>query len=145
MYAGDKVMQIKNNYDLEWTRDNGEMGTGIFNGDVGFIEQIDIRNGFLKIRFDDKTATYYTENLGEIELAYAVTVHKSQGSEYDCVVLPLMNVPSQLKYRNLLYTALTRAKEMVILVGRESIIRDMVNNNRQVQRYTTLKDRLMIP
>ena len=140
MYAGDKVMQIKNNYDLEWTRDNGEMGTGIFNGDVGFIEQIDIRNGFLKIRFDDKTATYYTENLGEIELAYAVTVHKSQGSEYDCVVLPLMNVPSQLKYRNLLYTSITRAKRMIVIVGSESVITEMQANDRKTLRYTFLKE-----
>lgn len=140
MYKGDKVMQIKNNYDIEWTRDNGEMGTGIFNGDVGFIEQIDIRGGFLKIRFDDKVLTYYTENLGEIELAYAVTVHKSQGSEYDCVILPLMDVPSQLKYRNLLYTAITRAKKMIIIVGSESVINEMQANDRKTLRYTFLKE-----
>ena len=140
MYEGDKVMQIKNNYDIEWVRDNGEMGVGVFNGDVGFIEKIDIRGGFLKLRFEDKTATYYTENLSEIELAYAVTVHKSQGSEYDCVILPLMDVPSQLKYRNLLYTAITRAKKMLIIVGSESVIYEMQSNNKKTLRYTLLKD-----
>lgn len=142
MYEGDKVMQIKNNYDIEWVRDNGEMGVGLFNGDVGFIEKIDIRNGFLKLRFEDKTATYYTENLSEIELAYAVTVHKSQGSEYDCVILPLMDVPSMLKYRNLLYTAITRAKKMLIIVGSESVIYEMQSNDKKTLRYTFLKELL---
>lgn len=142
MYEGDKVMQIKNNYDIEWVKDNGEMGVGVFNGDVGFIEKIDIRSGFLKLRFEDKTATYYTENLSEIELAYAVTVHKSQGSEYDCVVLPLMDVPQKLKYRNLLYTAITRAKKMLIVVGSESVIYEMQSNETKTLRYTFLKELL---
>ncbi|MBE6733295.1 MAG: ATP-dependent RecD-like DNA helicase [Ruminococcaceae bacterium] len=140
MYEGDKVMQIKNNYDLEWIKDNGEMGIGVYNGDIGFIEKIDIRGGFLKIRFDDRVATYFTENLGEIELAYAVTVHKSQGSEYDCVVLPLMDIPSKLKYRNLLYTAVTRAKKLLVIVGSESEIYEMQANNKKTLRYTLLKD-----
>ena len=140
MFEGDKVMQIKNNYDLEWIKDNGEMGVGVYNGDIGFVEKIDIRGGFLKIRFDDKVATYFTENLGEIELAYAVTVHKSQGSEYDCVVLPLMDIPSKLKYRNLLYTAVTRAKKLLVIVGSESVIYEMQANNKKTLRYTLLKD-----
>ncbi|MEE1238826.1 MAG: ATP-dependent RecD-like DNA helicase [Acutalibacteraceae bacterium] len=93
---GDKVMQIKNNYDLQYRRDNGEYGTGVFNGDVGFITDIDKRGGILKVRFDDRVATYFSEDLAQLELAYAVTVHKSQGSEYDCVILPLFDVPQKL-------------------------------------------------
>ncbi|MDO4607701.1 MAG: ATP-dependent RecD-like DNA helicase [Clostridia bacterium] len=99
---GDKVMQIKNNYDLQWKRDNGDIGFGVFNGDVGYISLIDIKAGIVEVKFDDKTATYFTENIGELELAYAVTVHKSQGSEFECVILPLFDTPSQLRYRNLL-------------------------------------------
>lgn len=140
MYEGDKVMQVKNNYDLEWIKDNGEMGLGIYNGDIGFIEKIDTRGGFLKIRFDDRVATYFTENLGEIELAYAVTVHKSQGSEYDCVILPLIDIPAKLKYRNLLYTAVTRAKKMLVIVGSESDIYEMQANDKKTLRYTLLKE-----
>ncbi len=135
---GDKVMQIKNNYDLQYVKDNGEYGSGVFNGDVGFITDIDIRGGILKVRFDDKVATYYSEDLGQLELAYAVTVHKSQGSEYDYVVLPLCDVPSKLKYRNLLYTAVTRAKKMLIVVGKESIWQEMADNDQKTLRYTQL-------
>ena len=112
-------MQTKNNYDLTWQRDNGEMGCGVFNGDVGYITHIDIRGGILNVRYDDKIATYFIDSLSEIELAYAITVHKSQGSEFDCVVLPLLDIPSPLKYRNLLYTAVTRAKKMLVIVGNE--------------------------
>ncbi len=136
--VGDKVMQIKNNYDLQYKKDNGEYGTGVFNGDVGYITDIDIRGGILKVRFDDKEATYFSEDLSQLELAYAVTVHKSQGSEYDYVVIPLMDVPSRLKYRNLLYTAVTRAKKMLILVGDEKVWVAMAENDRKTLRYTLL-------
>ncbi len=136
---GDKVMQIKNNYDLQYRRDNGEYGTGVFNGDVGFITDIDKRGGVLKVRFDDRVVTYFSEDLGQLELAYAVTVHKSQGSEYTCVVLPLFEVPQKLKYRNLLYTAVTRAKKLLVAVGDETVWSDMVANDRKTLRYTMLK------
>ena len=137
---GDKVMQIKNNYDLQYRRDNGEYGTGVFNGDVGFITDIDKRGGILKVRFDDRVATYFSEDLAQLELAYAVTVHKSQGSEYDCVILPLFDVPQKLKYRNLLYTAVTRAKKLLVAVGNDSVWTEMVANDRKTLRYTMLKE-----
>ncbi len=140
--CGDKVMQTKNNYDLQFVKDNGEYGTGIFNGDVGFITDIDLRAGILKVRYDDKVTTYFSEDLGQIELAYAVTVHKSQGSEYDYVVLPLCEIPSKLKYRNLLYTAVTRAKKMLICVGNEEVWDEMAANDRKTLRYTMLREYL---
>lgn len=136
---GDKVMQIKNDYDLMWTADNGEVGSGVFNGDIGFIIEIDARNRILKVKFDDKTATYNDENLELLELAYAVTVHKSQGCEFECVILPLYDVSSLLQYRNLLYTAITRAKKILILVGDRSVFYNMVENDRRTLRYTALK------
>lgn len=138
--VGDKVMQIKNNYDLTWQRDNGEMGCGVFNGDVGYISNIDIRGGILNVRYDDRVATYFIDSLSEIELAYAITVHKSQGSEFDCVILPLLDVPSPLKYRNLLYTAVTRAKKMLIIIGSEQTFYEMAANNKKTLRYTLLKE-----
>ncbi len=141
--TGDKVMQIKNNYDLQWERDNGEIGFGIFNGDIGYISLIDIKGGIVKVRFDDRTATYYIDNIGELELAYAVTVHKSQGSEFDCVILPLFDTPSQLLYRNLLYTAVTRAKKLLIVVGLEDVYNKMAENDRKTLRYTLLRDFLI--
>lgn len=137
--TGDKVMQIKNNYDLQYKKDNGEYGTGVFNGDVGYITAIDVRGGTVSVRFDDRTATYFSEDLSQLELAYAVTVHKSQGSEYDYVIIPLSDVPSKLKYRNLLYTAVTRAKKMLILVGHEEVWYEMAENDRKTLRYTMLK------
>lgn len=139
MRVGDKVMQIKNNYDLQYVKDNGEYGTGVFNGDVGYITDIDMRAGIVKVRFDDKVATYFSEDLGQLELAYAVTVHKSQGSEYDYVVLPLFEIPTKLKYRNLLYTAVTRAKKMLICVGEPDVWEEMAQNDRKTLRYTLLK------
>ena len=138
--VGDKVMQIKNNYDLQWQRDDGETGFGVFNGDVGYITHIDIKGGIVIVKFDDRTVTYFVENIGELELAYAVTVHKSQGSEFDCVILPLIDTPPQLLYRNLLYTAVTRAKKMLIVVGSESIFYKMAQNDRKTLRYTMLKE-----
>lgn len=140
---GDKVMQVKNNYDLQWQRDNGEIGYGIFNGDIGYILHIDVKAGIVTIKFDDKTVTYFAENIGELELAYAVTVHKSQGSEFDCVVLPLFDTPSQLLYRNLLYTAVTRAKKLLIVVGSQSMYEAMAQNDRKTLRYTMLKEFLL--
>ena len=136
---GDKVMQIKNNYDITFTKDNGETGSGVFNGDVGYIIDIDIRGGILRVRYDDRVVTYFAEDLQELELAYAVTVHKSQGSEYDYVIIPLCDIPSRLVYRNLLYTAVTRAKKMLILVGDESIWYAMAENDRKTLRYTALQ------
>ena len=135
----DKVMQIKNNYDLQYRKDNGEYGAGIFNGDVGFITDIDIRGGIVKVRYDDKVATYFSEDLNQLELAYAVTVHKSQGSEYPCVVIPLSDVPSKLMYRNLLYTAVTRAKKLLVMVGSKDVWNNMAANDRKTLRYTLLQ------
>lgn len=135
---GDKVIQVKNNYDIVWTKADGEMGSGVFNGDIGIVESVDKRSGTLKVRYDDKLAEYLADDLGQLELAYAVTVHKSQGSEFDCVVIPLIDVPTQLRYRNLLYTAVTRAKKMLVIVGREDILRQMAANDRKTLRYTGL-------
>lgn len=138
--TGDKVMQIKNNYDLQWARDNGEIGYGVFNGDVGYISLIDIKGGFFNVRFDDRLVTYFIENIGELELAYAVTVHKSQGSEFDCVIIPLFDTPKQLLYRNLLYTALTRAKKILVIVGSKYLYNIMAENDKKTLRYTMLKE-----
>lgn len=139
---GDRVMQVRNNYDMEWERDNGMTGAGIFNGDVGVIESIDPTDGNMRIRFEDRTVSYEFSLLEDLEPAYAVTVHKSQGCEYPIVILPLGNVPPMLRSRNLLYTAVTRAQCIVIVVGREDVLADMVHNNRQTMRYTGLSERL---
>ena len=134
--AGDKVMQVKNNYDVEWLADNGKEGQGVFNGDIGVLESVDVRNRSIRIRFDNKVATYIGEQLEDVELAYAVTVHKSQGSEFDCVILALRNTPYPLCYRNLLYTAVTRAKKMLVTVGSPAEMKSMVDNNKRTRRYT---------
>lgn len=136
---GDKVMQIKNDYDIVWTADNGESGSGIFNGDIGVIVDIDIKNRSLSVRYDDKVAIYYDENLDIIELAYAITVHKSQGSEFDCVIIPLCDTPKLLRYRNLIYTAITRAKKLIVFVGNEDVLFEMIENDKKTLRYTGLK------
>ncbi len=135
---GDRVMQTKNNYDLEWDRDDGTTGTGVFNGDIGTVERINPGAENLEIRFDDRHVVYEFNLLEELEMAYAITVHKSQGCEYPIVVLPLGTTPPMLLSRNLFYTAVTRAQNMVVLVGRESVIGMMVSNNRQSMRYTGL-------
>ncbi len=137
--TGDKVMHIKNDYDILWENDNGESGSGIYNGDIGFVESVDVKNHTLKVRYDDKVATYYEENLGLLELAYAITVHKSQGCEFKCVVLPIFDTSVLLRYRNLLYTAITRAKSLIVLVGDTEIFYDMIKNDRKTLRYTALK------
>ncbi|HCA05105.1 MAG TPA: ATP-dependent RecD-like DNA helicase [Ruminococcaceae bacterium] len=136
--TGDKVMQVKNNYDIRWFRENGETGEGIFNGDIGIIEKIDRKAKFIKINFYDKTAALSFEAAGELDFAYAITVHKSQGNEFDAVVIPMFPGPSQLYYRNLLYTAVTRAKKTLVLVGNPATVEQMVNNNRRTKRYTAL-------
>lgn len=139
MREGDKVMQIKNNYDVVWTRPNGEQGYGVFNGDIGVLESIDKQANTVCVRFDDKLAMFTGEEIEDIELAYAITVHKSQGSEFDCVILPVCNIPPQLKYRNLLYTAVTRAKKMLVIVGKSADIKAMIDNNKKAKRYTAFK------
>ena len=140
---GDRVMQIRNNYDLEWTQNNGVEGTGVFNGDIGTVLEIRGHDSCMIVRFDDKTVRYDLNLLEDLEPAYAVTVHKSQGSEYSIVVMPVSDrTPPMLLSRNLLYTAVTRAQTMVILVGSEAAIRRMVANNRQTRRYTGLTQAL---
>ncbi len=135
---GDRVMQTHNNYDIAWERDDGTAGNGVFNGDIGTILRIDPANECMEIRFDDRTVDYEFSMCEELEPAYAITVHKSQGSEYPIVIVPMGSSPSMLLSRNLFYTAVTRAQSMVILVGRERVIRTMVENNRQSMRYTGL-------
>lgn len=135
---GDKVMQVKNNYDVPWFR-SGESGSGVFNGDIGVLTRIDKANDIINVRYDDKEAMYSIENVRELELAYAMTVHKSQGSEFDCVVMSVLSVMPKLAYRNLFYTALTRAKKMIVLVGNEQTIRQMVDNDKKSKRYSALK------
>lgn len=137
---GDKVMQIKNNYDIRWFRENGETGEGVFNGDIGVIEKIDRRNKLVRVCFDDKTAALTYEACADLDFSYAVTVHKSQGNEFDAVIIPLFAGPPQLYYRNLLYTAVTRAKKTLILIGLPQTVEAMVNNNRQTKRYTALRE-----
>lgn len=140
----DKVMQIKNNYQMGWKkrRDFSE-GQGIFNGDVGFIEKIDKEFNQMTVIFDeDKYVTYDFSQLDELELAYAVTVHKSQGSEFPIVVMPISWFPPVLATRNLLYTAVTRGKQIVVLVGSEGRMNAMIDNNRIKMRYSGLRCRL---
>ena len=140
---GDRVMQTVNNYDVEWEK-NGVVGYGIFNGDIGVIESVDMTKESMEIRFDDRLVTYGFELLDELELAYAITVHKSQGSEYPVVVVPMYACAPMLMTRNLLYTAVTRARNMVVLVGRSDIPVRMVENNWEAKRYTTLRSRLSV-
>ena len=139
---GDRVMQTVNNYEIEWEK-NGLAGMGIFNGDIGVIERIVPAEDKMIIRFDDRVADYPFEILEQLDLAYAITVHKSQGSEYPVVIIPVFPCAPMLMTRNLLYTAVTRARSMVILVGCLSVVEQMVNNNRQVLRYTTLCERVI--
>ncbi len=141
---GDRVMQTRNNYELLWERvPDGKSGNGIFNGDIGVIEEICGAENEMTILFDDRRVIYDFSLLEDLEHAYAVTVHKSQGSEYPIVILPMCSAASMLLSKNLLYTAVTRAQSMVILVGREEIVAEMVQNKRQTMRYTGLADRLL--
>jgi exodeoxyribonuclease V alpha subunit len=138
---GDRVMQVKNNYDIAWEREDGSTGMGVFNGDIGVIEAINHAAECMEIRFDDRHVVYDFSLLEELEHAYAITVHKSQGSEYPIVIIPLYRAPYMLLTRHLFYTAVTRAQSMVILVGREDVARTMVENHRQAMRYTGLARR----
>lgn len=140
---GDRVMQIRNNYDIIWKRRGGlGMGTGIFNGDIGVIREIDFHEETVHIDFDDREASYAFDMLTELEPAYAMTVHKSQGSEYRAVILAALGGSPYLLTRSILYTAITRARELLIIVGNEEVIATMVYNNRQQKRYSGLKLRL---
>jgi len=135
---GDKVMQIKNNYDIPWEKDDGESGAGIFNGDIGVIEMLDRPSQSILIRFEDRVAEYSFDMADEIEHAWAITVHKSQGSEFEAVIMPLMSFHRKLYYRNILYTCVTRAKRIMIILGAKDTVYTMVRNHRQVLRYTNL-------
>ena len=145
---GDKVMQIKNNYKIEWEARNRygiaiDKGTGIFNGDMGIVQQIDLLAETMEVLFDDyRTVTYSFQMLEELELAYAVTIHKSQGSEYPAVVIPLLTGPRMLMNRNLLYTAVTRARSCVTLVGSPETFAQMIDNASEQTRYSGLYDRI---
>lgn len=135
---GDKVMHIRNDYDILWTRDTGETGSGVFNGDIGVLEEINVREQTMRIRYDDRVALYTWDQAQELELAYAITVHKSQGSEFHTVVMPVYRNPLQLCYRNLLYTAVTRAQNVLVMVGSRETVQSMVQNDRKTLRYTGL-------
>lgn len=137
---GDKVMQNKNNYNINWVKDNGECGEGIFNGDIGVLTQVNNSAHYIKVRFDDKVAMYDMDAIADLELAYVCTVHKSQGNEFEAVVIPMHHYAPQLMYRNLLYTAVTRAKKMLILVGDPTAVTKMVNNNKRILRFSGLKE-----
>ena len=141
--TGDKVMHVRNNYQLPWKMDDGEEGEGVFNGDVGFVEKVDAEDRVVTVRYDEeRTVEYDYQMLEEVELAYCLSVHKSQGSEFPCVVMPVVGGPPRLLTRNLFYTALTRARKLVVLVGREDCIAAMVQNNHIATRYTLLTQRL---
>ena len=140
---GDRVMQIRNNYDIMWQKTDGSaVGAGIFNGDVGTVQSIDPGAETMTVVFDDKKADYDFSQLGELELAYAVTVHKSQGSKYRAVILTAWNGSPYLMSRSVLYTAITRARELLIIVGREETVQAMTENAKKNRRYTGLKLRL---
>lgn len=140
---GDRVMQIRNNYDILWKKNDGSMvGAGIFNGDVGIIQSIDTGSETLSVLFDDRVAEYDFTQLGELEPAYAMTVHKSQGSEYRAVVLTAWNGSPYLLSRSVLYTAITRARELLVIVGKEETVGIMVENAKKNRRYSGLKLRL---
>lgn len=143
---GDKVMQTRNDYQIEWRKETAagwEDGAGVFNGDVGFITQVDTEEHSLTVLFDEeKEVCYQSAQLENLELAYCLSVHKSQGSEFPVVVMPVVGGPPMLLTRNLFYTALTRARALVVLVGREEVVRQMVENDHILRRYTTLTGRL---
>ncbi len=138
--VNDRVMQITNNYERNWKKPNGEIGSGVFNGDIGVIYDIDINTNQVTIDFEDgRRSIYFKPELNELVLSYAITIHKSQGSEFDAVVIPVLNGPPMLLTKNLLYTAVTRAKKMVVLVGTKQCIARMIHNNHTQIRYTMLR------
>ncbi|MEG0896014.1 MAG: ATP-dependent RecD-like DNA helicase [Ruthenibacterium sp.] len=138
---GDKVMQIKNNYDIPYVRpDGGEDGAGAFNGDMGVIESVDVRAGTVTVRSEDRRLVYNAEHVRELEPAYAVTIHKSQGSEFPAIVIPLLDIPPKLCYRNLLYTGVTRARKLCVLTGHAREAMAMVHNVKRNKRFSCLAD-----
>lgn len=140
---GDRVMQVKNNYDVMWrTADGLEAGMGIFNGDIGHILEVDNRRELVTVDFEGRLVEYAPDMLGELEPAYAVTVHKSQGSEYRAVVLTALDTAPRLLTRGVLYTAITRARELLVIVGDEAVVAKMTANDRQAKRYSGLRARL---
>ncbi len=146
---GDKVMQTKNDYHLEWEilgkyGDVIDKGEGVFNGDIGVIKQISESGNFMKVEFDDRRlVTYPLGALEDLELAYAITIHKAQGSEYPAVILPLLDPPRMLRYRNLLYTGITRAKSCVVILGSSDTVRGMISEQGERRRYSSLKERIL--
>jgi exodeoxyribonuclease V alpha subunit len=141
---GDRVMQIRNDYDIIWTsKDNTSSGTGVFSGDIGYISAIDAANEILTVDYDGRLASYSFDMLSELEHAWAMTVHKSQGSEYRAVILCLTGGPQPLLHRGVLYTAVTRARELLIIVGDENIVNQMTDNHKQTRRYSGLRARLV--
>ena len=140
--VGDRIMQIRNNYDMIWKTDDLQTGTGVFNGDVGFICEIDPAAELMTIDFDGRKADYFFQQAAELEHAWATTVHKAQGSEYKAVIFTCTGVSRQLVYRGLLYTAVSRASELMIVVGDENIVQDMVEQSKQAKRYSGLLFRL---
>jgi len=143
---GDKVMQTRNNYQLKWQKEGvfgAEEGQGVFNGDIGFIVSIDPQEHVMSVQFDDeRVAEYEGADVDDLELAYCISVHKSQGSEFPVVVMPAVGGPPMLLTRNLFYTAVTRARRMVMIVGRESAIDQMIANVNTRRRYSALCWRL---
>ena len=140
---GDRVMQVKNNYDVLWASADGkEVGMGIFNGDIGQITAIDVSSGLVTVDFEGHLAQYTPDMITQLEPAYAVTVHKAQGSEYRAVILAAVEAAPMLLTRGVLYTAMTRARELLILVGDEAVLARMAANDRQQRRYSGLRARL---
>jgi len=146
---GDKVMQVKNNYQMEWEVTNRygipvDAGTGVFNGDIGIIREINLFAEELTVEFDEGRLVHYSfKDVEELELAYAITIHKSQGSEYPAAVIPLHSGPRMLMTRNLLYTAVTRAKKCVCIVGLESSFSGMIDNRMEQKRYSSLDEQII--
>ncbi|MBQ4509370.1 MAG: ATP-binding domain-containing protein, partial [Clostridia bacterium] len=137
---GDRIMQIKNNYEAEWETKNGENGMGVFNGDVGIVKQIYNDEKRLVVDYGDRSVSYQFSSLDELDHSYAITVHKSQGSEYPIVIIPLSSsCPPMLQTRNLIYTAITRASRMVIIVGDKNTFFNMIDNDMQQIRNTYLE------
>ena len=145
---GDKVMQVKNNYQMEWEIQGAygivvDKGLGVFNGDMGRILSINEGAGILVVEFDEhKRVNYPFASLEELELSYAVTIHKSQGSEYPAVILPILSGPKMLFNRNLLYTGITRARSVVTILGKSETVREMIENADPNKRYTSLENRI---
>ena len=146
---GDKVMQIKNNYQIEWEVSTKfgltvDKGTGVFNGDMGVITEINEYTETIEVEFDESRKVKYGFDMTEeLELAYAITVHKSQGSEYPAVIIPLLPGPKLLYNRNLLYTAVTRAKKCLTIVGSEAVFQEMIQNKNEQSRYTSLAEHIV--